>query len=98
MTDFGKDLITSMAQALAHASGGDNSGVIVHEGDVEDVDVKAIRTRLNLTQKDMAAVLGTSPSGYRKWEQGRRKPSGAARTLFKVMEKEPEAVLRALIG
>jgi len=44
----------------------------------------------------MATVLGTSPSGYKKWEQGKRQPSGAARTLLRVMYKEPEAVLRAL--
>ena len=41
-------------------------------------------------------MLGTSTSGYRKWEQGERQPSGAARTLLRVMENEPEAVLRAL--
>jgi putative transcriptional regulator len=44
----------------------------------------------------MAQFLGTSLSGYRKWEQGQRQPSGAARTLLRVMEKEPEAVLRVL--
>jgi len=44
----------------------------------------------------MATVLGTSPSGYKKWEQGKRQPSGAARTLLRVMDREPEAVLRAL--
>ena len=44
----------------------------------------------------MAVALGTSPSGYRKWEQGQRRPSGAARTLLRVMDKEPEAVLRVL--
>lgn len=41
-------------------------------------------------------MLGTSPSGYKKWEQGKRQPSGAARTLLRVIDREPEAVLRAL--
>ena len=44
----------------------------------------------------MALLLGTSVSGYRKWEQRVRQPSGAARTLLRVMEREPDAVLRAL--
>jgi len=44
----------------------------------------------------MANLLGVSVSGYRKWEQGQARPSGAARTLLKVMEREPEAVLKAL--
>ena len=60
------------------------------------MDAKAIRRKLQLTQDEMATVLGTSPSGYRKWEQGARQPSGAARTLLRIMEREPEAVLRAL--
>ena len=57
---------------------------------------KAVRKKLHLTQEQMAVALGTSPSGYRKWEQGQRRPSGAARTLLRVMDKEPEAVLRVL--
>ena len=51
---------------------------------------------LSLTQEQMALLLGTSVSGYRKWEQRVRQPSGAARTLLRVMEREPDAVLRAL--
>jgi putative transcriptional regulator len=68
----------------------------VHAVDVGTVDLKAIRKRLLLTQDQMATVLGTSPSGYKKWEQGKRQPSGAARTLVRVMEREPETVLRTL--
>jgi putative transcriptional regulator len=51
---------------------------------------------MGLTQSDFATVLGTSVSGLRKWEQAQRQPQGSARTLLKVMDKEPEAVLRAL--
>lgn len=93
---FGSDLMQSMADALAHARGKDVDGVRVTDIDVETVDAKAVRQRLHLTQDQMAAFLGTSASGYKKWEQGARQPSGAARTLLRVMEKEPEAVLRAL--
>ena len=72
------------------------SGVVEHRVDLEAIDAKAIRKSLHLTQEEMARVLGTRTSGYRAWEQGERQPSGAARTLLRVMEKEPEAVLRAL--
>ena len=91
MSKFGKDLIESMSEALAHAEGA-ATGVV----DLEAIDAKSIRKSLQLTQEQMARMLGTSTSGYRKWEQGERQPSGAARTLLRVMEKEPEAVLRAL--
>jgi putative transcriptional regulator len=93
---FGADLIEAMSEALAHASGAEIDSAITHIVDIAAVDAKAIRLHLNLTQGEMAMLLGTSLSGYRKWEQGKRQPSGAARTLLKVMEKEPEAVLRAL--
>jgi putative transcriptional regulator len=96
MTKFGADLIQAMSEALAHAQGKDVSGIRVSAVDVGTVDAKAIRKKLDLTQDEMATVLGTSPSGYKKWEQGKRQPSGAARTLLRIMEKEPEAVLRAL--
>ncbi|MER8576279.1 type II toxin-antitoxin system MqsA family antitoxin [Mesorhizobium sp. M1338] len=96
MTKFGADLIQAMSEALAHAQGKDVPGTQVHAVDVGTVDAKGIRKRLDLTQDQMATVLGTSPSGYKKWEQGTRQPSGAARTLLRIMEREPEAVLRAL--
>lgn len=95
MSKFGKDLIEAMSEALAHAEGA-GTGVFEHRVDLEAIDARAIRKSLHLTQEQMARMLGTSTSGYRKWEQGERQPSGAARTLLRVMEKEPEAVLRAL--
>lgn len=97
MSTFGNELIQSMQEALGHARGEEN-GTVVHAVDIENIDAKAIRSKLRLTQEQMALMLGTSVSGYRKWEQGQRQPSGAARALLKVMDKEPQAVLRALVG
>lgn len=96
MSKFGAELLQSLSEALAHAQGKDVPGLTVRHVDVGAVNAKAIRNKLDLTQEQMAVALGTSPSGYRKWEQGQRQPSGAARTLLRVMDKEPEAVLRAL--
>ncbi len=93
MATFGEELKQAMSEALAHAQGKD-TGVIVNT--IEAVDVRSIRSRMDVTQDVMAAFLGVSVSGYRKWEQGQREPSGAAKTLLRVMDKEPQAVLRAL--
>lgn len=95
MTTFGQDLIESMQEALSHARG-EKTGVLVHKVDVATVDAKGVRKKLKLTQEQMALMLGTSLSGYRKWEQGARSPSGAARTLLRIMDQEPQAVLRVL--
>jgi len=56
----------------------------------------AIRKRAALTQAQMAPLLGMSLSGYRKWEQGQRHVSGPAAMLLRMIDKEPEAVQRAL--
>lgn len=61
----------------------------------EQVDVKAIRTRLNLTQAEFAARFGFSKAAVTDWEQMRRKPEATARVLLTVIDREPEAVLRA---
>lgn len=51
-----------------------------------------VRTRLNsgLTQERFAALLGISKRTLEQWEQGRRKPSGAAKTLIRLAELHPE--------
>ncbi|WP_411033131.1 helix-turn-helix domain-containing protein [Shinella sp. BYT-45] len=95
-TAFGSELSQAMSEALAHASGMPLEGTRVHAVETDGIDPKAVRKHLNLTQEQMARFLGTSVSGYRKWEQGQRQPGGAARTLLRVMAKEPEAVLRVL--
>jgi putative transcriptional regulator len=56
-------------------------------------DVLKIRRHLGLTQERFAELLGISPATLRNWEQGRRKPEGAARVLLCVAAKYPRAVL-----
>jgi putative transcriptional regulator len=60
------------------------------------VNVKKIRMRLGLSQESFAQTYGFALSAVRDWEQGRRQPERSARILLKVVEKEPEAVTRAL--
>jgi putative transcriptional regulator len=62
----------------------------------ERVNVKRIRQRLGLSQEAFAQTYGFALSAVRDWEQGRRKPERSARILLRVVEKEPEAVTRAL--
>jgi putative transcriptional regulator len=53
------------------------------------------RLRSGLTQAQFASVLGVSKRTLEQWEQGRREPSGAAKTLIRVAELHPE-VLREI--
>ncbi|MDA4848021.1 helix-turn-helix domain-containing protein [Hoeflea poritis] len=98
MTKFGDDLIQAMSEALAHTRGEDVPGAVVHEIDTNNIDPRAIRDTLDLTQEQMARLFGISLSGYKKWEQGERAVPGPARQLMRVVQKEPEAALRALLA
>jgi putative transcriptional regulator len=62
----------------------------------ERIDVKAIRTKLGLTQQGFSARFGFSVNTLRHWEQGTRRPEGAARAFLIVIERAPRAVQRAL--
>ncbi len=61
-----------------------------------EVDVKAIRRKLGMTQAEFARSFGFGLDAVQNWEQGRRRPEGAARAFLKVIDREPDAVRRAL--
>jgi len=50
------------------------------------------RIQLEMSQQQFAAMLGISVRTLHDWEQGRREPSGAARTLLKIAARHPEVV------
>ena len=55
--------------------------------------VASIREKTGLSQERFAALLGVSIRTLQDWEQGRRVPSGAARTLLLIAERNPKALL-----
>jgi putative transcriptional regulator len=55
--------------------------------------VAQIRESTGLSQARFAQLLGVSPRTLQDWEQGRRAPSGAARTLLLVAARDPKALL-----
>jgi DNA-binding transcriptional regulator YiaG len=58
--------------------------------------VRALRAKLGLSQSQFALRFGFTIDTVQQYEQGRRRPSGPASTLLRVIEAEPEAVIRAL--
>jgi putative transcriptional regulator len=67
------------------------------EGTVVYSPVIAARQKSGLTQSQFAELMGVSLRTLQEWEQGRRNPSGAAKTLLRVAESHPE-VLRELVA
>lgn len=62
----------------------------------DEVDVKIIRETLDLSQEAFARRFGLDLATVRNWEQKRSRPDTAARVLLRTIEKEPDAVTRAL--
>lgn len=54
--------------------------------------VAKARANAGMSQEKFAALLGISPRTLRDWEQGRRSPSGAARTLLRIAASHPEVL------
>jgi putative transcriptional regulator len=96
MIDLGSSIIQGAMEALAFAQGKvDTKKYHVHIPD--EINVKRIRENLNMTQKDFASHFGFSLRTVQEWEQGRIMPSGGAKAFLVVIDREPEAVKRALI-
>lgn len=96
MSKIGKQIIAALEEALADARG-EPTGIRKRIVMVPvEVDVKAIRGRLKMTQRVFAERFGFALGTVQNWERGHRRPEGAARALLKVIDKRPDAVLEAL--
>lgn len=88
-----QELLKSIQQADAIIKGDlAPSRVFVMEAN----SVRAIRESVGLSQDRFAALIHVAPSTLRNWEQGRRKPGGAATALLTAIRNDPTNVLAAL--
>jgi putative transcriptional regulator len=84
-----------LEEAIAFAQGKANSrDYRVHIP--QQIDVKAIRAKLGMTQEAFARQFGFSVNTLRHWEQGKRQPEGATRAYLLVIDRVPKAVQKAL--
>ncbi len=90
-------IMAGLDDALAYAEG-DSSRGVTHQVQVADINITQLREKLGLSQDRFAALFGLSSRTVRNLEQGIRHPEGPARTLLQVIDREPEAVMRALHG
>lgn len=91
--DTFNDLLTSIEEGGSIMRGKRKARRIFR---IDEPDVPAIRHHLGLTQERFAELLGISVATLRNWEQGRRRPEGAARVLLCVAARNPKAVLDAV--
>jgi putative transcriptional regulator len=87
--DLGAELLASVREMKA--------GKVGHVHEVKMSAVTEARTRSGFSQQEFASLMGVSKRTLQEWEQGRRKPTGAARTLLSLAVKRPE-VLREIVA
>jgi putative transcriptional regulator len=92
----GAKILDGLREAIEYA-GGDVSKARVRVVRVPDnVDVRAIRGSLKMSQREFAAAFGFPLATVQNWEQGRRKPEGSARMLLRIIEEAPQTAERVL--
>lgn len=64
----------------------------------DEIDVARIRKKVRMSQSEFAKQYGFSFRTVQQWEQGRAIPSGTTRAYLLVIDREPEAVRRALVN
>ena len=87
------ELLESVKEMDAIASGKKKPSRIF---EYPDPEVRAIRKRTGLSQDRFAYLIGVKPATLRNWEQGRRKPTGPAKALLRILAVDPEGAVRAL--
>lgn len=80
-----RDLAAELLESVQQMKAGKTN--VVHTPAVE------ARERTGLSQSQFAALLGVSVRTLQGWEQGRKQPSGAARTLLTIARTNPKALL-----
>lgn len=64
----------------------------VHQVEVPEVDVAAIRASTGLSQAQFARSIGVAKGTLLNWEHGRRRPTGPAQVLLAMIAKRPALV------
>ena len=94
-TRTGHDLETALNEVLAHVRGEIELPCRIVE-DPAPERILSLRKRMKLSRRKFADRFGLDARALQDWEQGRRTPDRAARVLLTVIERDPEAIVRAL--
>ena len=89
-----ESIMRGTEEALRHVEG-QNIGT-THNIMIPDHDIPKIRSKTGLSQSQFTASIGVTRSSLQNWEQGKRKPQGAARVLLALLDRDPKIVRKML--
>lgn len=89
-------IIEGLDDVLAWQNGDESAARIVKWDAPTSIDVKGVRAKLGMSQRQFAARFGLKLETLRNWEQSKRVPDGTARVLLTLIDRDPESVKRAL--
>jgi putative transcriptional regulator len=69
------------------------AGTFARSTQVRETEASQARAKMDLSQPQFAKLLGVSVRTLQEWEQGRKKPTGAAQTLLRVAVQTRQALL-----
>lgn len=94
--NIGNEMIESMKDAVKYMRG-NKKKAITHKVVIPDnIDVKSIRKNLKLSRPEFADRYGFSSRTLQHWEQGDRRPHGAAKVLLVLLQREPKLIEQIL--
>jgi putative transcriptional regulator len=91
-----RDADRNIGEELLQAIRDIKSGKVGRTSPVEISPIAEARHKLDLSQAEFAKLLGVSLRTLQEWEQGRRQPSGAAKSLIAIAIKRPEVLKEIL--
>ena len=91
-----RDAKRNIAEELLQAVRDIKAGRVGRTSTVEVSPLASARLKLGLSQSEFAKMLGVSLRTLQEWEQGRRQPSGAAKSLITIAIKKPEVIKELL--
>jgi len=95
-----ESIMTGLQQAIDFEKGDTSKGririveipVIEPLNEYPKEKIKELRQKINLPQKYFAELLGVTLKSVEAWETGKRKPTGSAKRLFQLIEKDPNLI------
>jgi len=91
--DIGSEILQGIREIKAYKAG---KLELVARELTEPSTPREIRKQLNLSQAAFAGLMGVSLRTVQDWEQGKRKPSGPAKSLLRIAEQHPEVFIKVV--